>query len=438
MVEEILDSVQKYLHRYKWEIFIEERETLSVYSKELKVEKISKAKDVGFCVRVEKDKKVGFAYGTVLSPEGIKNTIKMALDTSIVSDEGELLLQTPKPPGGEEYFDEFSFKELPQEAKIQKAIDLEETAYRLDSRVKGVRDANFSETAVRKILLNSEGLNITQRGTVYTGSIGILAEDKKDSQISWGYTASRYLEDLDIEKMVKETVYKATSLLGARPIKTQKLPVLFPSYAMAEMLSQFFPMFSGEFYIKGKAVLKEFLGKRLFPDYLSIIDSGVLKKGVGSFPYDDEGTPSQETVIVGNGTFLNFLHNLYTGKYSNRKSTGNGKRTFKTTPQVGYTNLFIDKTHIDINKELTNKTYFYVFDLIGLHTSDVVTGDFSIGATGILFVRGEPVQGVKEVTVAGNFIEVLKNIEIIGNDLTFYGSVGSPSVLVKELMIGGY
>ncbi|NPA53299.1 MAG: TldD/PmbA family protein, partial [Aquificae bacterium] len=319
MIKKIEDISLNLLKGYRWEIFIEEKDILTASSKELKLDKLKKAKDIGFSVRVEKNRHVGFAYGTVLNEKDVKDIIEKALALSEISDEKNLLLQKPLEAEKVEYFDTFAAKELPDEDKIYKAIEIEETAYKIDQRIKSIRDANFSETVLEKYLLNSEGVKLSQKGTIYSAQVGVLAEDKGDSQISWNFTASRFFGELEIEEMVKEAVFNAVSLLGASPIKTQKLPVLFPPYAMTEILAQFFPMFSGDSLIKGKTPFSQLKNKNIFPDKLTIIDNGLLKKGIGTFSYDDEGTPSQETVIVEDGRFINFLHNLYTANLSKEK-----------------------------------------------------------------------------------------------------------------------
>ncbi len=437
MVEKILDISDNLLKNYKWDLFIEKRSTLTADSKNLSIDKFSKAVDIGFSVRVEKNKKVGFSYGTVLTEKEIEETVRRAMKSAEISDIEYLPLQVPLKTEKVEYFDTFSVFHLPETDKIKKAIEIEEKAYILDERIKTVRNATFTETVLEKYLFNSEGLHIQEKGSIYSATLAAMAEDRGDSQITWGYTASRFLGRLNIDEMVKETVSNAVSLLGSKQIKTQRIDILFPSYTMSELLEQFFPIFSGESFIKGKTPLSEYRKKKIFPDFLSLIDNGRLKEGISTYTYDYEGTPTSKTPVIENGIFKQFLHNLYTADISGEKSTGNAVRTFKTFPQVGYTNFFIEKTGLDIKKFLKGKTFLKVIELIGLHTSDVITGDFSVGVSGVLFVYGEPVQSVKEITLAGNFIDLLRRVEAVGNDLKFYGSVGSPSVFVKDMIIAG-
>lgn len=437
MLEDLFEIVEKSLKDYKWDLFFQKRKTLYADSKNLQIDKLKKAEDIGFSIRVEKKGRVGFSYGTVFSEKDIKTVIDKALANAEISDEKSLYLSVPAKVEKIEYYDTFAVEQLSEREKVYKAIEIEEKAYQQDERIKTVRVASFQETVIEKGILNSEGVLINEKGSIYSSNIAVLAKDKNDSQIAWNTTSSRFLGELNIEDMVQEAVNNAVSLLCAKPIKTQKIPVLFPPYAMTEILYQFFPMFSGENLVKGKTVFKDLGNKSLFPEDLIIVDDGRLHKGIGSFTYDDEGVPTKETVIIGEGKFQNFLHSLYTAKKTGEETTGNGKRDFKNLPEVGITNFFIKNTNKNTKEYLKDKTYFKVIELIGLHTADTITGDFSVGATGVLFVKGEPVQSVKEVTLAGNFVNLLKDIVFIGNDLRFYGAIGSPSVFVKELMIAG-
>ena len=437
MIDKLFDITSKHLKDYKWDIFFEKKEILYADSKNLQIDKLKKAVDLGFSIRIEKNGKVGFSYGTLYSEKDVQDVINKALANAEISDDKKLYLSVPIKTEKIEYYDTFAAKQLSEEEKIYKAVEIEEKAYEKDQRVKTVRVASFQETIIEKGIINSEGVNIYEKGTVYSSSIAVLASDEKDNQIAWNNTFSRFFGELNIEEMVKEAVDNAVSLLGAKPIKSQKISVLFPPYAMSELLYQFFPMFSGESLLKGKTPLKEIRGKEIFPENLVLVDNGRLHKGIGSFTYDDEGIPTQETVIIRDKKFHSFLHNISTAYKTGEKPTGNGKRSFKNLPEVGITNLYIQNSNNNISEYLYNKTYLKVIELIGLHTANTITGDFSVGATGILFVNGEPVQSVKEVTLAGNFIDVLKNIKAIGNDLKFYGNIGSPSIFVDGLMLAG-
>jgi PmbA protein len=158
-----------------------------------------------------------------------------------------------------------------------------------------------------------------------------------------------------------------------------------------------------------------------------------------SFPFDAEGIKSKRNVLVDKGVLRGFLHSLYTAKKLKTEPTGNSLReSFKSLPACGITNLYIDKKDAKLEDIIGSyEEVFFVLDLMGLHTVDPVSGDFSLGASGIIYKRGQKEKSVRGVTVSGNVLEVWKSVVKVGGDLTFYGNVGSPSLLIEKLTVGG-
>jgi PmbA protein len=180
-------------------------------------------------------------------------------------------------------------------------------------------------------------------------------------------------------------------------------------------------------------------GEQIASELFTLVDDGTMERGYSTHPYDDEGTPQRKTVLVEKGIFKGFLHSLYTAWAMNEKPTGNGLRSsFTSPPSTGITNFYLRPGELSF-EELVNSEgeVLVVFDLMGLHTADTVSGDFSFGASGVLYKNGKKVQSIRGVTVAGNFLELIKNISAVGGDLTFYANVGSPSILVKNITVGG-
>ena len=180
-------------------------------------------------------------------------------------------------------------------------------------------------------------------------------------------------------------------------------------------------------------------GKKVASPLVRIIDHGALPGQVGSSPFDSEGVPTGETVLVQDGELLGFLHNLYTASKLGVVSTGNAVRSsFKSTPEVGATNFYFDKGTVS-REELIGeiKRGLYVTEVMGLHTANPISGDFSLGASGLLIENGELTTPVKGVAIAGNLQGLLLGIDAVADDLTFYVGQGAPTVRVQGLMISG-
>ncbi|SNZ03117.1 PmbA protein [Persephonella hydrogeniphila] len=434
-INQILKEVKDLLSKYKWEIYISEISKLKSKSKDFEIESITKSREYGLSVRVLKDGKSGFSYTSDPTPQNIRKSIEKALELLKISTPDEnLSFQKPVNTEKVEYYDSYASEVLDSDEKILKAIEIERSIKTKDIRIKNVRECSFSETIFKYSLINSEGVNTTEKGTIYTAFASAVAEERGDTQIAWDFIQSRFLKDLDIEFLADEIVSNAVSLLGATPTETKSIPVLFPPYAFSQILEAFYPAFSGDYLIKGKSYFEDKKDTPVACSDLSIVDNGRLAKGIMTRSFDDEGTPTQKTVLVEKGIFKNFIHNLYTSSVSGEKPTGNGYRSsFKDSTSVKPSNFYVESGE---GIKIKNDT-FKVIEMLGLHTSNPVTGDFSVGVSGLIINEKGIVKPVRGVTLTGNFFEIIKNIVQIGNDLRFYGGFGSPSVLVKEMVIGG-
>ncbi len=183
--------------------------------------------------------------------------------------------------------------------------------------------------------------------------------------------------------------------------------------------------------------LTESLGKRIAPDSLTIRDDGVMPKGLGSRPFDGEGVPTASKTIVENGVLKGFLYDSYTARKVNGESTGNASRSYASTPHIAPLNFFVSPGTQSPGEILHDvQEGFLVTGMIGFGV-DTVTGQFSRGASGLWIRNGEPAYSVHEVTVASTMQEMLQNIEAIGNDLEFMGSVSCPTLRLKEMTVSG-
>jgi PmbA protein len=217
------------------------------------------------------------------------------------------------------------------------------------------------------------------------------------------------------------------------------MPVIFHRSAFAQLLEEFAPLFSGESAVKGKTPLLGRENSEIAAEGFTLIDDGTLEGGISTHPYDDEGVPQRRTVLVENGIFKGFYHSLSTAVKMGCQPTGNGFRaSVASPPAADISNLYLQPGEADFKELLRmEEEVLVVYELMGLHTADSVSGDFSLGVSGAIYRRGQRVSAVRGVTVAGNFLNLIKDISAIGSDLEFYSNVGSPSVLVKNITVGG-
>jgi PmbA protein len=334
------------------------------------------------------------------------------------------------------YYDEKGIN-TPLEDKIALVIDLEKRAKALDSRVKGVRKVSIKELDLEVFCFNSCGLSYNYKGTWYTSMMAVLAEEGGDQSISYDFVGARSLSDLPLQSMVEEVVFKATATLNPSPFETRKMPVVLYKDASAMILEAFSPIFLGDSLVKSRTFLKGMKGSKVFSEKLTIIDDGTLRGGFMSLPVDVEGHATQRNLVVENGVFKGFLHSTYTAIKSGERPTGNSVReSFRSLPTSGITNLYIKPGDISL-EDMLQEEVFLITDLMGLHTVDPVSGDFSLGASGIIYEGGKKKKSVRGVIIGGNIKEVWNSVVGVGNDLRFYGNVGSPSLYIENITVGG-
>ena len=437
-VEQLIKELSK---GFEYEIFFLKRETKKISTENGEFEKVTSAGDYGLGLRLLKGKKVGFAYTSDLSEDSVKNLVGTLREiTELMPENPYAGFQTERgTPVAQSPFDEDGVN-IPLEGKIDFVISFERSVISSHPYIKGTRETTFTENVFEVFFKNSFGVEFSYKGTAYSLVSSALAESPKgDKNIVWGYRASRYLKGLDIEDFKEELVKKLVDTLDPEPFESKTLPVLFHREAFASLLETFADLFSGESLLKNKTPLKGKLGENIAFEGFTLIDDGTLKGGFSTYPFDDEGTVQQKTVLVENGTLKGFFHSLETAKGTNSEPTGNGFRSsFAAPPDAGISNLYLKPQGGNFEDFLhSEEEVFVVYELMGLHTADPISGNFSLGASGALYRNGKKISAVRGVTIAGNFLELIKNITCIGEDLKFYGNVGSPSVLVKNITIGG-
>ncbi|MDW7972488.1 MAG: TldD/PmbA family protein [Thermodesulfovibrio sp.] len=418
-----------------WEIYFLKRNTHSVEGKDLKLDKKKNAKRELFSIRVIKDKKAGFSVCSEI--DKIPEAFQSAYELAQISDEDEFLtLPHPKQTEKVEVFDESLIENIDLLPEI--LINMQKSAF-FDKRIKKLRNAEINFIIDEKGIINSNGVSVYQPFTSITAHIIAIAEEK-DSQMGWAYRAERFLKNINFEEVGLEAGKKALMLLSPRKIKPFKGMTVLSSYVACEFLELIAHSISAENYQMGKSLFSGKIGEIVIDEKLNIIDDGVASERFGSTPFDAEGVPTMKKFLIKKGVLNSLLHNTYTANRAGTISTGNAIRTERGI-SVGPTNLYIDNE--EQNKpnleDLINQVDkgVYVLEVMGMHTANPVSGDFSVGISGIYIEKGELKYPVKEAVYSGNVIELFKNIKALANDLQFFGNIGSPTLLVEGADISG-
>lgn len=427
-----------------WEVMFSDHRELSLGARQGEIETLTSSGQSGLALRVFDDGRLGAAYTYDLSPAAVDRAAARAAELARASDRDSALAGNggPAAPPGTLPEVETADPDLAgvnHDDKARAALDMEAAALAFDSRVVKVRRAEYEENLADTRLVNSLGLDLSRSTTLTQVSLGLLAQEGESGQMGWEFDFSTRFSQLDPAGCGARAAMRAVSLLGAGKAETGGFPAVFDNLTAAQLLSVLSTAFLAESVQRGKSLLAGRMGKRIFSPTLSIVDDGLLPGGAGSRPFDDEGTPQQRTELLSEGVLTGLLHDRASAAREGVASTGNAVRaSLKAMPGPGVTNLFIEPGAAEPGDLIESISRgFLITDVMGLHTADPISGDFSFGASGQWLENGKPVRPVQGAAISGNLIDILDRVEGVGRDLRFLGGVGAPSLLFGRLDIAG-
>jgi PmbA protein len=330
-------------------------------------------------------------------------------------------------------------------ALIDSARRAERAAFAFDPRIQNSEGATCDASYGRKVLATSQGfVGEYRRSTCSLSVVPIAVPQPGDEaggrgmQQDYWYTVARSFAALESPEQVgRIAAERALRRLGARKVATARVPVVFDQRTAGSLLGSLFDALSGDSVYRQASCLAGKLGEKIASDTLTLIDDGTLPGGFGSAPFDDEGVKTRRSVVIDRGVLKSYLLNSYTARKLGLTTTGNASRGVAGNPGVGPHNLFLQPGTASPEEILrTVRTGFYVTDFMGFGVN-TVTGDVSLGAAGLWIEGGELAHPVEEVTVAGSLLEMLQEIQAVGSDLEFRGSIASPTLLVGEMTVAG-
>ena len=377
------------------------------------------------------------------SAEGIDHLVSGALALARVTSEDPFAgLADPgefgKLEGDLELYHEDVYS-LPTAERIDYARRAEAAALAADTRITNSDGGNFDAYTGRKVFANSRGFAGEYRSSSCSISATPIALGKNgEMQRDYWYTYARSLKRLETSESVgAEAARRTLRRLDARRVKTQQAPIVFAPEIARSIIGSIFEAATGDAVYRGASFLAGRLGEKIAASSVTVIDDHTIVGGFGTSPFDGEGLPSRRTVVVERGVLTNYLLNTYTARKIGMKSTGNASRGLAGNPGTGAGNLFLaagDMRHDEIISGV--QSGLYVTELLGPGIN-LVTGDYSRGASGLWIENGQLTYPVQEITIAGNLQQMFQNITAIGDDLVFRGSVASPTLRIDGMTIAG-
>jgi PmbA protein len=415
---------------------------IKVYRQE--VEQLTAAVRRGLGVRVFRDGAVGHAYTSDLSDGALDDLVRRAADNAAVSDSDEFSVLPS--PGGEpaavQLFDE-RLAAATDERRIEMAMTVEAAALAADSRVKTVEDTMFADGDGEVFIASSAGVRGSYRANQCYAFAYALAEQDGKIETGYSYTVGRALEDLDPQGCGREAAERACRLLGAHKCPSMIAPVVLDPFVAAAFFGVLSSALTADAVQKGRSLFAGREGQQVAAALVQLDDDGTLPEGLDSAPFDGEGTPCRRTSLIGQGGVLQgFLYDSYTARKAGRRSTGNGLRaSYSGLPGVHSTNLVVSGPVTPVTEILAGiERGVLVTDAVGVHSgANPISGEFSVGISGILIEKGRLTTPVHEVTLAGDIIGMLSKVQALGDDARWVpsGSILTPSVMIADMAVSG-
>jgi PmbA protein len=348
-------------------------------------------------------------------------------------------------PGDKEYpkADNYNpaLDQVDEGRKLALIQEIEKKALALDERITALNYNMISTSSGETRIVNSYGLNLSHRDNMAVCYISATAKEGDRVATGSGFKVTRNFEEMDADAIAKEAVDEALFMLKAAPVPSGTYRAIIEAKCMPDMLGAFDGVFSAESAQKGLSLLAGKEGEIIASEAVTLMDDPLLPGGLASQPFDAEGVATRTKAVIEKGRLTTLLHNLKTARKAGVKTTGNAaKAGYAGAVNVSPSNFFLapgKKTLAELMADMGDG--LVITEVSGLHAgANAISGDFSLIAQGYTVKNGKKDAPVEQITVAGNFYQLLKNIRAVGSDLLFPGSsIGSPSVDVGEISVAG-
>jgi PmbA protein len=420
---------------------------LSVSGKQ--VEQLNAVRDAGIGLRILKSQKMAFGSSNDLSRESVRKLVTdlMAKVPFHTPDEFNVLpsadaagATAPWNAQADAISYDPAIAGVAVQEKIRKAVRLETSGLELSPKVKGAMSIGYQDGTTFLYLANTNGLSGWYPSSGCGAGAEFSAAEGTDQQSGTHYKAVTRYEDLNPDEIGRKAAGNAVEMLGAKPIPSTDVPLVIAPDVGTQMLTFVVNLLSADEVQKGRSKFADKIGSQVAAPRVTLIDDGRLKGGVSTAPVDGEGLPTQTTPLIVDGVLKTYLHDSYTAKKGKTKSTGNRSRSgYRTAGGIGPTNLYLragdtkpEAIIAGIPRGFFLKVAFGLFAAI-----DAASGDFSFPAAGFMIEKGRLTHPVRGISIAGNLFELLKAVDKVGSDLTWFGNVGCPTLLIKSVKIGG-
>ena len=427
-----------------YELYYTKSDETSVEIFQTEIKGFSSSNSMGICFRCILNDQTGYASTENMTEEEAESLVIRAIENakSLESEAPSFIHKQ-----GDTYLSyEVENTETPSAASlVDFAMDLQKEIYAQDERVVDGTQAVAGVGSFEKAIYNSNGIDLSDSASMEYAYALAIVSDGTEMYPGMEITSGK-MADFNKTEIAKEAVKDAVETIGYTSVESGEYNVVFSNKVMSSLLSVYSSIFSAEAAQKGLSLLKDKEGEIIASDIVTLTDDPLYEKALVKATFDDEGAATYAKNVIENGKFTTFLHNLATAAKAGVKTTGNGyKGSYSSPVGINHYNFYINPvkgTLEDLFEEVGNG--IYITSVEGMHAgANPITGDFSLSSGGFRIEDGKKSTPVKGITISGNFLDLMKNISSVGEDLKFNpGSLsahrcGSPSVIVKGINIAG-
>jgi len=422
------------------EVYIEISRESEVGTRLEEVETLKEASARGLGVRIFKNKRLGFTYSSDFAKAHLDKLVQSAilLSEQTSADEFNGLPETVLDNSIKLDLYDSKLTDIELSRKIEICKLMEKILFSCDKRINNSEGAFFFDGDSTIYIANSNGLNHSHKSSYcYLYCVPVARQDDKLQSNYW-FSLKRHFADLDKpENIARTAAERVIRMLGAVTPKTARVPVVFDPLTAASFIGGVLAAINGDAVFKRSTFLVDKLNRKIASSEVNIRDDGQLVKGLASSPIDGEGLPTANKEIISQGKLITYLYDTYTARKANIKPTANAQRGYSSTPAIGGFNFYLQAGKYPPEEIIGSiKSGFYITSLMGFG-GDIVTGDYSQGAAGLWIENGKLTRPVEGLTIASNMLEMLRNIEMVGNDLTMMGPISAPTFKISEMTVAG-
>lgn len=425
------------------DIVVADGETFSVQVRVGTVDRLTKAREKRLGLRIFVGKRSATTSTSDFSKSSLERLVSetCTLARAVVEDQVSGLPDASQMATDRPDLDLYDETVLGADTQIDWAKRGEAAAFAADPRITNSEGAEFDSSSGRVVLANSHGFVGSYKSSSFSLAVSPIATDTDTGSMqrdAWYEVQRKFARLSSAESIGQEAARRAVRRLGARRVATKRVPVVFDQDTAGSLLANLCSAVSGYGLYKRASFLFDQLGKAVASDQITVYDDGRMVGGLGARPFDGEGLATRKNTIVERGVLTSYLLDTYSGRKLGLPSTGSASRSVGESPSVGPTNFYLVPGTKSPEQILGSvKEGLYVTELIGFGIN-MVTGDYSRGASGFWIENGELAFPVEEITIAGNLKQMLKDIELVGSDLVFRGRIASPTLKISEMMVAGH